>query len=401
MAPFLEGGKPVEMTEDDLVFDVVVKAGLFLRGDQVKKGDPRTRPVRADFRVQGHGRGLGVRRCRLFARVQGNMPHAEKRRYAHTAADENAVALSRQEAVAEMTVGAVDRDLVARFEQVQRAGVVAGLLDAQFEARCQVVAAGDGVGVRFGGYPRLVHHQVDKLAGPERHLLCDRSKGDLQHILDSLDFRDPVRIARADETIQEADGQETAQGQRQQSVQPVPEQRIGGNVPVDHDNMHDEQQEKGAGPLMRSLPAVVRDFHPQGRDEQEDQEQQRANTEIVPKEVAVPLRSDEPEPVQERGQVGQPVQGEKERMQEDQPEGGFAEPFMHLVDLVQAVKISFQQPVARRQDHAPAEQDGCRERGGLCRILERIVEPVIERPLAAQPEDQGEGDSQDNRLQVL
>ena len=97
---------------------------------------------------------------------------------------------------------------------------------------------------------------------------------------------------------------------------------------------------------MRSLPAVVRDFHPQGRDEQEDQEQQRANTKIVPKEIPVPLRRDEPEPVQERGQVGQPVQGEKERMQEYQPEGGYAEPFMHLVNLVQAVKISFQQPVA-------------------------------------------------------
>ena len=66
------------------------------------------------------------------------------------------------------------------------------------------------------------------------------------------------------------------------------------------------------------------------------------------KEIPVPLRSNEPEPVQERGQVGQPFQGEKERMQEYQPEGGYAEPFMHLVNLVQAVKISFQQPVADR-----------------------------------------------------
>jgi len=51
-----------------------------------------------------HGR-LGARGNLSFAGMQRDMPHAEKRGDAYAAANENAVAISCQKAITEMTVG--------------------------------------------------------------------------------------------------------------------------------------------------------------------------------------------------------------------------------------------------------------------------------------------------------
>ena len=77
--------------------------------------------------------------------------------------------------------------------------------------------------------------------------------------------------------------------------------------------------------------------------------------EIMTYYIAVPMRSYEPEFLQESNQVRQPVEGKKERVEDYKPESSLTDSFMNLVDFVQPAKIFFEDEISGRQQHTPAE----------------------------------------------
>ena len=80
--------------------------------------------------------------------------------------------------------------------------MIAGFLDAQFELRFPVVTTGNGVGVRFRGYPFFMNDKIDKPAWPEVHSCLHRGKGEFEVITDLLDTGDGIIKAGAQKPIE-------------------------------------------------------------------------------------------------------------------------------------------------------------------------------------------------------